>query len=115
MVGRTLVLCLTLAALAAAGPEKDPKDDPAFQQSVRQSVDRGVAWLLARQHRDGSWESHQESYGSGMTALACYTLLKQGVPPAHPSIRRTTATSHHEPTAVTASTPRRSSGCRCGR
>lgn len=57
-----------------------------MQPAIDEAIDRGVAWLLLRQHRDGSFESHQDGYRNGMTALALYTLLKQGVPPTHPAI-----------------------------
>jgi hypothetical protein len=58
-----------------------------LQPAINKAIDRGVGWLLARQHRDGSFETHSASYRNGMTSLALYTLLKQGVPATHPGIQ----------------------------
>jgi Concanavalin A-like lectin/glucanases superfamily len=57
-----------------------------LQPAINKAIDRGSAWLMERQHRDGSWEAHNTGYRNGMTALALYTLLKQGVPASHPAV-----------------------------
>jgi hypothetical protein len=56
-------------------------------RAVNEAIDRGVKFLLSRQLVDGSWASHPE-YGAGYTAYATYTLLKCGLSPKHPAIRR---------------------------
>jgi len=58
-----------------------------LQPAINEAIDRGVLWLLKRQHRDGSFESHSEAYRNGMTSLALYTLVKQGIPVTHPGIQ----------------------------
>jgi hypothetical protein len=59
-----------------------------LQPEINRAIDEGVAHLLRRQHRDGSWETHLETYRNGGTALAVYTLLKSGVPASHPAVVR---------------------------
>ena len=56
-------------------------------QAVNEAIDRGVKFLIDRQYADGSWGVHPE-YGAGHTAYTVYTLLKCGVPPAHPAVQR---------------------------
>jgi hypothetical protein len=50
---------------------------------VNKAIDRGVAWLEARQQPSGAWPGYpnQDSYQVGMTALSGLTLLECGVPP----------------------------------
>ncbi len=67
---------------------------------VGKAIDKGVAWLIKRQGRDGSWGGIQfnSTYGgsgdgglgmrAGPTALALYTLLKCKVPLNHPAVKR---------------------------
>ncbi|MEM7305272.1 MAG: hypothetical protein AAF682_01315 [Planctomycetota bacterium] len=57
------------------------------QETVNGAVDRAIAWLLERQLVDGSWP-HQRNYGVGYSAYTVYTLLKSGVDPDHPAVRR---------------------------
>jgi hypothetical protein len=55
-------------------------------EQVRQSIDRGVAYLKREQRRDGSWQEHPTLAG-GVTALATLALLNSGVPADDPQIR----------------------------
>ncbi len=85
MLARSL-LCILLALGAS----------PAFAQvdgaKVNAAIDRGVDWLLRIQRLDGTWSAHEHgNYQSGPTALALLTLLKCGVPEAHPAVRRALA------------------------
>jgi squalene-hopene/tetraprenyl-beta-curcumene cyclase len=55
------------------------------------AMDRGVAWLLRAQERDGSWFGRWGAnyiYGTGAVVPA---LVEAGVPASHPSIRRAVA------------------------
>ncbi|MDP6989058.1 MAG: hypothetical protein QF903_06230 [Planctomycetota bacterium] len=70
----------------------------ALKLRVNAAIDLGVDYLLRAQNRDGSWgpaggrlqEGHfDRRYGH--TALAVYTLVKSGLAPTHPSVRRGTA------------------------
>ncbi len=74
----------TLVAPAAETAE----DELALQPRIDAAIDRGVAWLLARQLRDGSFASHAHPFLGGMTALAAYTLRKCGLPATHPALVR---------------------------
>jgi len=60
---------------------------PADGSDVDAAIEKGVRWLLGEQWLDGSWGAHS-NYGGGHAAYAAYTLLKMGVAPEHPSIRR---------------------------
>ncbi len=57
------------------------------QEAINAAIDRGVDFLLERQLVDGSW-THRGEYGVGYSAYAVYTLLKSGVDPEHPAVRR---------------------------
>lgn len=72
-------------ALAAASPQSAPLD---IQPAIDAAVERGVAWLLARQLRDGSWQNDSVSFPGGQTALCTYTLLRSGLTPQHPALAR---------------------------
>lgn len=87
---------------ASVGAEKER----AFEERVNEAIDRGLAWLIARPKLarvEGVEIAHwglisaKEAYGGGTeqynypvgsTALALYTLLKCGVDPEHPVIRK---------------------------
>ncbi len=66
------VLCASLATPSVTAQAVE------FDARVHEAIDRGVAYLLREQKRDGGWESGQQS---GAVALALYTLVKSGVPP----------------------------------
>ena len=57
------------------------------QALVDAASDRGVAYLVKRQHLDGSW-TPREDYGSGYTAMVLYALAKSGLDAEHPVMRR---------------------------
>jgi hypothetical protein len=63
-------------------------EDPQLAERINAAIDRGAAALIAQQEIDGSWRERVDGYGSGMTALALYALLKSGVPADHPAIKR---------------------------
>ncbi|MCP3915058.1 MAG: hypothetical protein GY711_05845 [bacterium] len=63
-------------------------EDPKLAEKIETAIDRGVAALIAQQELDGSWRHKVQEYGSGMTGLAVYTLLKSGVPHDHPAVQR---------------------------
>ena len=60
----------------------------ALQPAIDKAIDRGARFLVNQQLRSGAWRSMESKYVSGQTALAVYTLLKAGYPPAHPAVRR---------------------------
>ncbi|MEZ6194310.1 MAG: prenyltransferase/squalene oxidase repeat-containing protein [Planctomycetota bacterium] len=79
-----LVLLPVAAAQDAAKPEK-----PEGPIDVAASIDRGVRWLIGAQSVDGTWNNgNQRAEVAGSTALATYTLLKCGVEPEHPAVRK---------------------------
>jgi hypothetical protein len=72
---------------------------PPLHEAVTEAIDRGVAWLRARQGEDGTWgrigakQTYQGGtniypFPAGPTAFALYTLLKCGVPAKDPGIAR---------------------------
>lgn len=79
---------LSALALALAPQALPPGVDAELQGRINQAIDRGVAALLKSQELDGSWRTSLEDFGTGMTALAAYTLLKSGLPKHHPAIER---------------------------
>ncbi len=102
MANRILFLCLGLAmgATAAPGEEKpkapqappaeDPKESRKFTESVNTSIDKGVAWLLARQDRLGRFPGYSDARGDiyplGMHALATLSVMKGGCPVDGPQV-----------------------------
>lgn len=79
---------LAALALALAPQALPPGVDAELQGRINRAIDLGVASLLKSQELDGSWRTNVEDFGTGMTALAAYTLLKSGVPKRHPAIDR---------------------------
>ena len=59
-----------------------------LQPEIDLAIDKGVAWLIENQLRDGSWAYHTTQYPTGQTALSVYTLLKSGLPTSHPAVAR---------------------------
>jgi hypothetical protein len=69
----------------APKPPEPPWLPPEEQEKVNAAVDRGVAFLEARQFAGGTWDfTHQ----TGMAALPGLTLLECGVSPDDPHIRK---------------------------
>ena len=58
------------------------------QELVDEAIQSGIDWLLGRQLIDGSWQTYQDSYRNGQTALCAYTLIKMGLPADHPAVLR---------------------------
>jgi hypothetical protein len=78
LVGLALVLC-------ASAPARAFTDD-----DVNVAIDKGIAWLRARQDGEGAFRDHwaRENYKSGETALALLTLLASGAKPDDPAVDR---------------------------
>lgn len=91
---RRSLLVLALAAGAApAAAQSAPSPE-----ATAAAIERGLAFLLARQNRDGSWDAqmHERNvphhdYRNGPTALVLYTLLKCKLRRDHPAIQRALA------------------------
>jgi hypothetical protein len=88
---RRAALLLLLAPTAAAGPSLDAR--------IEEAVRRGAAFLLSRYDPGEGWGGalgtgtygnvgRPYPYNAGPSALACYALLKAGVPPDDPTLRR---------------------------
>jgi hypothetical protein len=79
---------LGLAVLPAFGRAQEAQPEPGprtvGQQEVNEAIDHGVRWLLANQGPDGSWFEKRP----GRTALVLYALLKSGVDPQSPAVKR---------------------------
>jgi len=80
-IPKTLAFLVAIAGLFSA--QAGRADISADQ--VRQSIDRGVAFLERMQNRNGTWRNH-EGFPGGVTALCTLALLNAGVPPDDPRI-----------------------------
>ncbi len=65
--------------------------DKELQPKINAAIDHGIDFLLDQQELDGSWAANQDRYRNGQTALSVYTLIKSGLAPEHPAIRRALA------------------------
>jgi uncharacterized protein DUF4159 len=74
----TLLFVLCLATIIAPWSRAARADISAEQ--VRESIDRGVAYLKREQRNDGAWPD-PVGYPGGITALCTLALLNCGVPP----------------------------------
>jgi hypothetical protein len=68
------VAALSCALLALPAPARG-EEIPA---EYRDLVKKGLAWLVAQQHRDGHWEGINGQYAVSMTAMAGMALLAEG-------------------------------------
>jgi hypothetical protein len=83
---RIQVVRFTVAGNLEPAPREAPPPD--FQPAIDAAIERGIATLLSRQLRDGSWQNVSTSFPGGQTALCAYALLRSGLAPAHPSVAR---------------------------
>ena len=85
------LLVLLLAVPAGAGP--------ALETRVAEAVEKGAGFLLSRFDRKKGWGGAMGTgtygdggpaypYPAGPTALACFALLKAGVPPDHKVLKQ---------------------------
>ena len=83
---------LLVKTVVRAGPWRfriaEVADGSATPTRVNAAIDAGVGYLLQRQLADGSWADYRPTHPAGMTALACYTLMKCGLAHRHPAVRR---------------------------
>lgn len=98
MAVRSRLLPLWIVSVAAAGNESDPKASPEFKARVNAAIDRGLAWLLARQGPSGRFPAFQDARGAiyplGMHALATLAVLKCGHPVDSKELRAAFAALH---------------------
>ena len=91
---RCFLHLLSLLSLSLLGPHSFAQEARVSQESINDAVDRGVAWMLQQQRRDGSWGENDLTPGghrdprSDLTAFCTYTLLKCKVPYEHAAIQR---------------------------
>ncbi len=73
-LGSLGILLVVLVGLGSTMPPPDPIPTP-----VKKSVNRGVAWLLRAQNRDGSWGNDRGHPGDvSNTAMAIIALMNTG-------------------------------------
>jgi hypothetical protein len=93
----TILGVLLLLAAPAWACSRQAQGGRVSQQAINEAVDRGVAWLLRQQCRDGSWGENDQTIGghrdsrNDLTAFCTYTLIKCRVSPRHPSVQRALA------------------------
>ncbi|MEM7515508.1 MAG: hypothetical protein AAF368_01100, partial [Planctomycetota bacterium] len=80
---------LMKARVTRAASADSAEESPATTQeaAVNSAIDRGVSWLLEKQHIDGSFPEWSP-YRPGFTALALYALGSSGLGMDHSAIRR---------------------------
>jgi hypothetical protein len=82
---------LKLWRLGIEGKLVAPPAAPAassLQPAIDAALERGIAYLLKEQQRDGSWPCNQRGFPTGQTALCVYTLLRCGLGTDHPAVAR---------------------------
>lgn len=80
-----LAVALALVPLASSAAAKPDK------ARVDKAVEKGAAWVKARQGADGAWHDRwnkDSAYPVGETAIALLALLKCGVAPSDPAINK---------------------------
>src|SRR5262245_46721592 len=96
---RALPAVALLFALAASLAPTVAQSDGDFQKERAQAIDKGIAWLRKAQAADGSWDYEERPFAimgekgaihmkQGTTALCAYALLKAGVFPDDPQIKK---------------------------
>ncbi len=92
---RTPALALSgVVLLLAAGTRPAPADEP-FEAKKKAAIDKGVAWLRKQQKPEGFWDYENlhpklKSYpmSQGAAALGALALLKCGVAPDDPAVKK---------------------------
>src|SRR5205085_12661710 len=67
-------ILLVLVALFVAVPAR--ADD--VPEKYRPAVEKGLAWLVKQQHKDGHWIATSGQYPVSMTAMAGMALVAEG-------------------------------------
>jgi hypothetical protein len=85
---RLAATCALLPILAPAAIPRGPAQDPAasLELRVERTIARALPWLASKQGKDGLWPGHETAHAGGLTALACYALVKSGVPATDPAL-----------------------------
>jgi len=89
---RMRFVCLVVAAGAVCLWPAVAVGQQEFADNVDEAIDKGVAFLLARQLPNGSWvefEGHEDK--RGMTPLVCYALMEAGVSAQSPEMLKALA------------------------
>lgn len=87
---RTTIASLSLVAVLAQSVQAQPgihPDELKMKPQVDAAINKGVQLLIKTQLRDGTWGRYG-TYDGGKTGLCTYALLKCGVAPEHPVVRR---------------------------
>jgi len=84
---------LLLTAALSTGSSSPAQDDgPVSQTAINEAIDRGVQFLLSKQHVDGSWYDGKTNVylhpEGGATALAVAALLHSGIDKDHQAVVR---------------------------
>ncbi|MCE9594860.1 MAG: terpene cyclase/mutase family protein [Planctomycetes bacterium] len=82
---------IVVAVLCASTPARQAGDPTEIALAVNRAIARGVENLRRGQLADGNWSGQEAAHPGGMTALACFTLVKSGVRPKDEAVARGTA------------------------
>src|SRR6516225_6831271 len=67
---------LVLAAVLVLGVSAARTDE--VPEKYRDTIRKGLDWLVKQQHKDGHWDVQTGQYPTAMTALAGMALLMEG-------------------------------------
>ena len=81
------VLLIIITIIAVDGNASNARAEITAQQ-VRKAIDRGVAHLKSKQHKDGTWPDFAANQEGGVTALCTLAMLNAGVDPEDDSLKR---------------------------
>jgi hypothetical protein len=74
---RAIVLGAVACGLLLTGSARTARADE-IPEKYRESINKGLAWLVKQQHKDGHWGANGDQYPVSMTALAGMALLAEG-------------------------------------
>ena len=98
-----MMLNILLLSTALCGGNSSPAQDdlPLDQVAINEAIDRGVQFLLTKQHVDGSWYDGKTNVylhpEGGATALAVAALLHSGIDHDHQAVVRGAAYARSRP------------------
>ena len=84
-----LTYCFTIVTVvlntSVCPGQNSPRRIVVSPETVQNSIDRSVAFLLSGQKEDGGWDDYPD-YPGGVTSLVTLALLNAGLPPDHPRV-----------------------------
>jgi len=96
-----LNILLLSTAISVGAPASSQEEGPVSQIAINEAIDRGVQYLLSKQHVDGSWYDGKTNVyphpEGGATALVVAALLHSGMDHDHQAVVRGAAYARSRP------------------